>query len=77
MDRSIALFYGRKMPITVYEAGRLGGLTVLHKHGRVFFVEIGRKGQRVTRQKYPGMASTWGKLGGRPRKLHLKDMGRT
>jgi len=63
--------------MNVVEAGRKGGLTVLQKYGRSFFVEIGRRGQRVTRQKHPGMASTWGKLGGRPKKPHLEDMGRT
>ena len=59
------------MSITVIEAGRKGGLTVLHKKGRQFFSEIGRKGQQAMRAKYPSMASAWGKLGGRPKKSTL------
>jgi len=63
------------MPITVNEAGRRGGLAVLQRHGREFYVGIGKKGQAAMRQRYPGWASRWGKLGGRPRKLPLKGMG--
>jgi general stress protein YciG len=59
------------MSITVVEAGRKGGLTVLNKRGREFFSEIGRKGQQVMRAKYPSMASVWGKQGGRPKKFNL------
>jgi len=55
--------------MTVNEAGRKGGLAVLQTKGRQHFVEIGKKGQEVTRQKYPGMASEWGRKGGRPRKV--------
>ena len=62
------------MAITVVEAGRRGGLTLFQRHGREFFAEIGRKGQSVMRQKYPGMASEWGRLGGRPRKLKLEEV---
>lgn len=58
--------------VTVGEAGRKGGLTVLQKKGRNFFIEIGRKGQRVMRKRYPNMASEWGKKGGRPRKEIIK-----
>ena len=57
---------------SVSEAGRKGGLTVLQKKGRNFFIEIGRKGQRVMRKRYPNMASEWGKKGGRPRKEVIK-----
>lgn len=63
------------MAVTVSEAGRRGGLTVLQKHGRQFYVEIGRKGQAATRRKYPGKATQWGAMGGRPRKLPLDAMG--
>jgi hypothetical protein len=56
---------------TVQEAGRLGGLTVLIKYGRCHFAEIGIKGQKAMRSKYPNMASVWGKLGGRPKKVNL------
>jgi general stress protein YciG len=56
---------------TVQEAGRLGGLKLFHNRGRAYFAEIGRRGQRTMRQKHPDMASRWGKLGGRPKKLTL------
>jgi len=64
------------MGITVNEAGRRGGLRTLQKHGSEFFVRIGQKGQEVMRARYPGQAREWGKLGGRPRKPHLANMGR-
>jgi len=54
--------------ISVSEAGRKGGLTVLSLRGVGFFSEIGKKGQYETRRRYPGMAIEWGKKGGRPRK---------
>jgi general stress protein YciG len=59
------------MSITVIEAGRKGGFTVLQRYGRQFFAEIGEKGQKAMRQKYPDMAVIWGKKGGRPKKLSL------
>jgi general stress protein YciG len=59
---------------TVQEAGRLGGLKLLHNRGRRHFIEIGRTGQQAMRGKYPGMASEWGKRGGRPRKRSLADI---
>ncbi len=59
------------MTISVSEAGKKGGLAVLRNHGRSFFAKIGRKGQQAMRQKYPNMASEWGKLGGRPKKPRL------
>jgi general stress protein YciG len=58
---------------TVQEAGRLGGLKLLHNRGRRHFIEIGKTGQQAMRRKYPGMASEWGKRGGRPRKLALSQ----
>ena len=63
------------MTVSVQSAGRRGGLKVLERHGRVFFVDIGKKGQRAMREKYPGKASEWGKRGGRPRKLPLEVAG--
>jgi general stress protein YciG len=54
------------MSISVSEAGRRGGLAVLRNRGRSFYSEIGKKGQLVMREKYPGVAHEWGKLGGRP-----------
>ena len=62
--------------MNVIEAGRKGGLTVLKKLGREFYVRIGQKGQRNMRHKYPNMAREWGKRGGRPRKNSLNDMGK-
>ncbi len=57
--------------ITVKEAGRRGGLSLLNKLGHSHFAEIGKKGQEATRKRYPGMATAWGKRGGRPRKNNL------
>jgi general stress protein YciG len=62
---------GLEKELTVREAGRRGGLAVLKNRGRQYFIEIGMKGQTVMRQKYPNMASEWGKRGGRPKKLKL------
>jgi len=59
---------------TVQEAGRLGGLKLFANHGRAYFAEIGRRGQRAMRRKYPGMAAQWGKLGGRPKKPNLDEI---
>jgi general stress protein YciG len=59
------------MAMTVIEAGRKGGLTVLRRYGRQFFVQIGTKGYETMRANYPNMASTWGKKGGRPKKPKL------
>ncbi len=63
------------MSITVAEAGRKGGLTVLRKLGRDFYVGIGQKGQKSMRQKYPNKAREWGRLGGRPKKHSLDHVG--
>jgi hypothetical protein len=63
------------MVITVAEAGRKGGLRTLSLKGRGFFSSIGREGQRALRSKYPGMASIWGKRGGRPKKSALYSTG--
>ena len=60
---------GGERQVTVSEAGRKGGLTVLGTRGRQFYVEIGRKGQKALRKKYPGITTEWGRRGGRPRKL--------
>ena len=64
------------MSITVAEAGRKGGLTVLRKLGRDFYVGIGQKGQKSMSRKYSNMAQEWGRLGGRPKKNSLDDMGK-
>ena len=60
--------------MTVSEAGRKGGLKVLRKRGKEYFSQIGRKGQAAMRRKHPGMASYWGKQGGRPRKPTLAEI---
>jgi len=65
---------GITMAITVIEAGRKGGFTVLQRYGPQFFVEMGKKGQQAMRQKHPNMACEWGKLGGRPKKLTLNQI---
>lgn len=57
--------------ITVVQAGQLGGQSTFRKYGREFFVKIGARGQEAMRHKYPGMASEWGRKGGRPRKPKL------
>ncbi|RLC65219.1 MAG: hypothetical protein DRI01_01615 [Chloroflexi bacterium] len=62
------------MGITVTEAGRKGGLTVLSRRGQSFYSEIGKKGQTVMRRKYPDMAREWGKRGGRPKKVTLDEI---
>jgi general stress protein YciG len=62
--------------ISVIEAGKRGGLAVLKNRGREFYAEIGRKGQKAMRAKYPDSASEWGRKGGRPRKLDLNSLGR-
>ena len=57
--------------ISVVEAGRRGGLALLAKRGNNHFAIIGKNGQDTLRKRYPGMASEWGKKGGRPRKNNL------
>ena len=61
--------------VSVREAGRRGGLAVLTTYGHKYFSIIGRQGQKALRDQYPGMASIWGKQGGRPRKPNLDEMG--
>ncbi len=58
--------------LTVSEAGRRGGLALVNKLGKKHFVEIGKKGQEETKKRYPGMASVWGKKGGRPKKEKIE-----
>jgi len=57
--------------ITTSEAGRKGGLALLSRRGTKHFAEIGKKGQEIMKKRYPGMASKWGKKGGRPSKNNI------
>jgi hypothetical protein len=57
--------------ISVNEAGRRGGISLLNKRGLSHFAEIGKRGQEALRKRYPGMASVWGKKGGRPKKNNI------
>jgi hypothetical protein len=67
-------FRDLNMTMTVSEAGRKGGVTLLQRRGQAHFAEIGAKGQASTRARYPGMASVWGKMGGRPKKWSLQEI---
>ena len=62
------------MTMTVVEAGRKGGLAVRDKRGREFYQAIGSLGQKAMREKYPGMAKVWGRMGGRPKKPTLVEI---
>lgn len=62
------------MSLTVAQAGKRGGLKLVQTRGRNHFVLIGRKGQAAMRRKYPNMATEWGRLGGRPKKLTLVEI---
>jgi hypothetical protein len=59
--------------ISVKEAGRRGGLALLHSRGRGHFSQIGKLGQQALRARYPDMAAAWGRTGGRPRKPGLSE----
>lgn len=69
---------GRNEPqleYTTRQAGRLGGLTTLSRHGILFYREIGRKGQSSFTAKYTTEdRRRWGKLGGRPRKSNKDSL---
>jgi hypothetical protein len=64
----------QEIAMTVYEAGKRGGLACLRNRGRQYFAEIGKKGQHEMRRRHPGMAKKWGKKGGRPRKPGLLEI---
>lgn len=65
-----------KTSITVKEAGRLGGLETLRRHGRQHFIGAGYHGQKVVAGRYTTEDRRhWGSLGGRPRRRKLADMG--
>jgi len=52
----------------------LGQLAIQRNRGHDFFVEIGRKGQKVMRTRYPNMAREWGKLGDRLKDALLREL---
>jgi len=62
--------------ISVTMAGHLGGAKTAALHGRNHFVNAGKRGQRVFRQRYTREdRSRWGKLGGRPKKSAITFSG--
>lgn len=62
--------------LTVRDAGRLGGLTTLARHGVDHYRTAGRKGQAKLSMRF-GKANrrAWGAMGGRPRKIILDGAG--
>lgn len=62
--------------LTVKEAGRLGGLTTLARHGLDHYREAGRKGQAKLDARFgKAQRSCWGAMGGRPKRHKSADMG--
>ena len=58
--------------LTVKEAGRLGGLTTLARHGLAHYREAGRKGQaKFSAQFEKAQRRRWGLTGGRPKRHGL------
>jgi general stress protein YciG len=59
-------------PMSVTEAGKLGGARVKEKYGREFYEAIGRKGGLATKARHPEqfleMAALGGKKGGQATK---------
>lgn len=62
------------MSMSVQQAGRKGGLITKDRHGLSFLKDIGKKGGMTTSIRYKDKYSSWGKLGGRPRKKTLVSM---
>lgn len=61
--------------ITVVEAGRRGGLSTARRHGVEHLRRIGIKGAQRQHQRHSAVDfQAWGRLGGRPRKLTLKEL---
>jgi len=62
--------------LTVREAGRIGGLTTLARHGLAHYREAGRKGQaELAKRCGPVQRRRWGAMGGRPKRVRLPDVG--
>lgn len=62
--------------LTVREAGRLGGLTTLARHGIIHYKDAGKKGQAVLSAMCTSeQRRFWGSMGGRPKKPKLFYQG--
>ena len=62
--------------LTVSEAGRLGGLSTLARHGIAHYQKVGRKGQAKLATKCTSdQRRSWGALGGRPKRVRFRDLG--
>lgn len=62
--------------LTVSEAGRLGGLITLARHGIAHYQKAGRKGQaKLATKCTTDQRRSWGTLGGRPKKIRFHDLG--
>lgn len=62
--------------ISVQMAGHLGGVKTAALHGRIHFVNAGKRGQQIFGQRYTSEdRSRWGKLGGRPKKSTITFSG--
>jgi hypothetical protein len=62
--------------LTVREAGRIGGLSPLARHGLAHYREAGRKGQaELAKWCGPAQRRRWGTMGGRPKRVKLPDTG--
>jgi hypothetical protein len=62
--------------LTVREAGRIGGLSTLARHGLAHYREAGRKGQaELAKWCGPAQRRRWGTMGGRPKRVKLPDTG--
>ena len=66
----------QRVKLSVKDAGRLGGLTTLARHGLDHYREAGRKGQAKLAARFgKAQRRRWGSMGGRPRKRRLNHMG--
>jgi hypothetical protein len=62
--------------LTLREAGRLGGLSTLTRHGLDHYRKAGRKGQAKLNARFgKAQRALWGSLGGRPKKPRSAGMG--
>ena len=62
--------------LTVSEAGRLGGLSTLARHGIAHYQKAGRKGQaKLANKCTSAQRRYWGALGGRPKRVRFTNLG--